>query len=84
MKFILSVSFSFLWLGVQAQCDLVLSGRVVDEHDRTPLDFASVELVGTGRGVQAGADGYFRMEGLCPGPTHYVWATLGAIPWSGA
>lgn len=67
MKFILSVSFSLLIMGVQAQCDLVLSGRVVDEHDRTPLDFASVELVGTGRGVQAGADGYFRLEGLCSG-----------------
>lgn len=67
MKFILSLSSFFLALGACAQCDLVLSGRVVDEHDRTPLDFASVELVGTGRAVQAGADGSFRMEGLCPG-----------------
>ena len=67
MKFILSLSFSFLVVGVQAQCVLVLSGRVVDEHDRTPLDFASVELVGTGRSVQATADGSFRLDALCPG-----------------
>ncbi|MCB0793694.1 MAG: TonB-dependent receptor [Flavobacteriales bacterium] len=48
-------------------CDLVLSGRVLDEHDRTPLSFADL-VVGDGRkGATADAQGRFRIEGLCPG-----------------
>lgn len=46
---------------------LVLSGRVVDEHDRSGLAFAEVRLVELDRSVQADEKGYYRFNGLCPG-----------------
>ena len=48
-------------------CALTLRGRVIDEHDRGPLEFANVSVVGTGKGAQCDEQGAFRVEGLCAG-----------------
>lgn len=63
-----------------AQCDLSISGRVIDEHDRSPLAFAEVFIPAIGKGAVADVDGRFRIEGLCPG-TYQVHVThLGCEP----
>lgn len=61
-------------------CTHVLLGRVIDDHDRTPLEFAEVLLVGTDRGVVADIDGCFRLDGLCPGQITIRIAHLGCDP----
>ncbi len=60
----------FVPIQLQAQdppCDHVLQGQVIDEHDRTPLSFAEVRVVGTEQGVVSDPDGYFRLDQLCAG-----------------
>lgn len=65
---ILFVLCSTLSLFMQAQsCTLVLDGRVLDEHDRTPLAFAALQIVGTSLSVEADDQGRFRFTGVCPG-----------------
>ena len=51
----------------QPPCALVITGRVLDEHDATPLDFAEVRVVELGRSVLADEQGNFRIGGLCAG-----------------
>lgn len=59
---------SMAWPSAYAQeCALTLRGRVIDEHDRRPLEFASVIIVGTGLGAQCDEQGVFRIDGLCAG-----------------
>jgi iron complex outermembrane recepter protein len=52
-------------------CSLVLHGRVIDDHDETPLSFSQIILVGTTRGTVADDEGRFKLEGLCTG-THQI------------
>ncbi|SFR46263.1 iron complex outermembrane recepter protein [Robiginitalea myxolifaciens] len=49
------------------QCDLVLSGKVLDFHDQSPLSGAVIEV--TARDLYAQTDplGSFTLKGLCPG-----------------
>jgi iron complex outermembrane recepter protein len=48
-------------------CNLKLCGRVVDEHDRSQLPFATLVLQGTDKAVLSNESGEFCFEGLCPG-----------------
>lgn len=59
---------SVAWPSAYAQeCALTLSGRVIDEHDRQPLEFANVSIVGAGKGAQCDEQGVFSIGGLCAG-----------------
>ena len=54
-------------LGQPVVCDLVLRGRVIDDHDRLGLSFAEVWLPELERGAVTDVDGRFQIEGLCAG-----------------
>lgn len=61
-------------------CALTLSGRVLDEHDGSPLSNAEVYIAALGKGSVADEQGNYRISGLCPG-THLVRvAHLGCEP----
>lgn len=53
--------------GVFSQCDLKLSGEVIDFHDGSPLLGATVEVLDTNLKAYTGLDGKFTVTGLCPG-----------------
>ena len=59
--FLLVPTFSVL----SQQCDYTLKGRVVDYHDRTPLEGAIIEVTARNRYVQTDADGNFEISALC-------------------
>ena len=68
-----------LWLHAQP-CTLVMSGKVIDDHDRTPLSLAEIFLYEIGRGTISDMDGQYRITDLCPG-TYQVRVThLGCEP----
>jgi iron complex outermembrane receptor protein len=67
----LAITFSVVALAQVNTCTLVLSGRVIDDHDETPLSFSQVILVGTERGAVADEDGRFTLTNLCAG-THQL------------
>ncbi len=63
-----------------AGCDLVLSGAVIDDHDRTPLSYAEVFLPELMRGAISDEQGRYRIEGLCAGTYVLKVAHLGCEP----
>lgn len=68
--------------GVNAQqaCSLQLSGRVLDEHDRSPLAFAEIRVIGKEAGTVAAEDGRFMLADLCPGEVRLRISHLGCTP----
>lgn len=70
--------------GVTAQpadsCAIVLSGVVLDEHDRQPLSYSEVFIPALGKGSVADAMGRYRIEGLCAGTYLVKVAHLGCEP----
>ncbi|THH41944.1 TonB-dependent receptor [Neolewinella litorea] len=66
---------------VRAQdCNLSVSGKMLDEHGREELAFASVYAVESGEGVQADADGRFELTARCPGPLTLRFSHIGCDP----
>lgn len=69
-----------LGFGQDPACNLVISGAVIDEHDRTPLAYAEVYFPALERGVVADAEGRFRINGLCAGEQRMRIMHLGCEP----
>ncbi len=69
MKYILaSVLWALLQITASAQeCSAVLSGKILDFHDQTPLVGATVLLIGQGKSAFSDLDGNYRIEGICNG-----------------
>lgn len=65
---------------LQAQCTLVLSGRVVDNHDRSALEYATVTVVELQRTVQADDQGNYTIDALCPGKYSLRVSHVGCDP----
>jgi len=49
------------------ECTYSLRGQVIDEHDSSVLESATVYLMGQGIGAYTDGDGNYVLEGLCPG-----------------
>lgn len=64
-------------LAQSGSCTLVLSGRVIDDHDREPLAFAEVFLPEPARSAVADSAGRFELKGLCAGTYRVRVAHLG-------
>lgn len=69
-----------LALCAQTPCNLTLHGRVVDEHDGSPLDFTSVVIPGTAHAATADDQGRFTLEGLCPRSYTLRFSHIGCLP----
>lgn len=72
-----------LFLLVQGQvteCSLLLSGSVLDEHNKEPLAFAEVFLPQLEKGAVADESGHFLITGLCPGRYVVRVMHLGCTP----
>jgi len=54
----------------------IITGRVVDQSDGTPVAFANVMLVGTTRGTTTDSAGVFRFEKLEPGRRHELQVVM--------
>ncbi|MCB0479377.1 MAG: TonB-dependent receptor [Crocinitomicaceae bacterium] len=52
------------------QCELRLSGQVLDNHDNSQLAYSNIYIDSLQKGTVSDANGYFKMEGLCKG--HYT------------
>jgi iron complex outermembrane receptor protein len=61
------LALSFSALAFSQNCDLRLTGTVVDSHDDTPLEGATIYLAGTDRAVLSDLNGRFELGGICPG-----------------
>lgn len=67
-------------LQLQGQCNLQLSGTVLDEHDDTPLDYSTIYVLETGQGTLADSLGAYTLSGLCSGQMTVVCSHIGCEP----
>jgi iron complex outermembrane receptor protein len=56
-----------LSLSIQAQCSFSLSGKVIDHHDRKPLEFAEVYIPELKKGTLTDSLGNYVITQLCAG-----------------
>ena len=52
-------------IGYTQNCNLTLSGQILDMHDNSTLSGATIAIVGTNIAVQTGLEGRYRIENLC-------------------
>lgn len=67
MRFILLIGLAFLFSEIvhAQECSSIITGRVIDLHDKSPLSGATIIVAGIEVAVQTDLDGYFRIENLC-------------------
>jgi len=53
-------------VGFTQNCNLTLSGRVIDMHDNSELLGSTIAIIGTDIAVQTGLDGHYTINALCP------------------
>ena len=61
-------------------CNYSLSGKVIDEHDKSPLVFATVYIKELERGSVSDDKGNYTIENLCKGSYTIVVSHLGCDP----
>ncbi|TSJ46746.1 TonB-dependent receptor [Fluviicola chungangensis] len=66
--FILSVPFLLISHQLHAQnCNGSISGKVIDEHDGSPLGLAVISIQGLKKTVQSDENGNYRLDSICNG-----------------
>lgn len=60
-----------------APCDYSIKGRVIDEHDFSPLDYSTIFVLELSKGVMSDSLGYFELKGICPGTYTFRISHLG-------
>lgn len=60
-----------------AQCTFSLTGRVIDHHDRSPLEFAEIYIPQLKKGALTDSLGYYKITGMCNGNYTIVCKHLG-------
>lgn len=63
-----------------AVCNYTLSGKILDEHDKTDLVFATVYIKELERGSVSDDKGNYRIDNLCKGTYTIVVSHLGCDP----
>ncbi len=59
------------------QCDMVISGQVIDHHDDTSLEYATIFIQELDKGTVCDSNGYFIFENICPGKYHFIISHVG-------
>lgn len=64
----------------QNDCNLTVSGQVVDEHDGSVLSYADIVILGTNLGTISNELGYYSIGGLCAGKLIIACSHVGCEP----
>lgn len=83
MKGLLTVLYLLLaaWgFSQTTPCNITLTGRVIDDHDESPLSFSHILIHGTGRVTVADENGEFTVTEICPGRYQVEVSHVGCEP----
>ncbi|HMV14841.1 MAG TPA: TonB-dependent receptor [Chitinophagales bacterium] len=61
-------------------CDIQIKGNILDEHDKSALEYATVYIQELSFGVSADANAYFVLNNLCAGKYTFIVEHLGCKP----
>jgi len=68
LTFVFVQSIAVLTISAQTKdCHYTLSGQITDEHDQSPLEYASIYIKELGRGTTADERGKYVLSNLCAG-----------------
>ncbi len=65
---------------IAEDCTLKISGRILDRHDKSILDYATVFIQELDKGNAADSNGYFELTDICPGTYHFIVEHIGCTP----
>ncbi len=82
ISFLVSFLLVFLSLNGQNQCNLTITGRVIDKHDGEPLAFATISLLDNKLFEVTDDQGSYQIKNICPGSIHVRVEHLGCEPKS--
>jgi len=79
MRLILSLLLSWMIsdFGHTQECTLRLSGKIIDPHHNSSLEFASVYIEETGQYGETDSVGAYEILKLCPGEYHLTIRHIG-------
>jgi len=84
MNKIIYIGILFLYavnaLGQTDSCENSLSGKVIDEHDKTPLAFANIYISELQKGVVSDIDGNYVIKNICAGVYNVKVTHIGCEP----
>lgn len=80
--------FVFAWLLIhvtlggfsQSNCNYTLSGKIIDEHDQSALEYATVYIKELERGAVSSVKGNYKITNLCEGTYTIVVKHVGCSP----
>jgi iron complex outermembrane receptor protein len=58
-------------------CDITVTGQVIDHHEDTSLEYATVFIKELAKGTVCDSNGYFTFFNLCPGKYHFIISHVG-------
>lgn len=76
-------AFFLLFISVQVyaqDCNVQIKGNILDEHDKSALDYATVYILELEIGTCADSNGYFELNNLCAGRYTFIFEHLGCTP----
>lgn len=67
-----------IWTNVHAQtCTLKISGKIIDEHDKSVLDYANLYILELQLGTAADDKGSYAFSNICPGTYTFIIDHIG-------
>lgn len=58
-------------------CTLKVNGKLLDKHDNSALDYATVYIIEAQSGTTADSNGYYELNNLCPGKYTFIIEHIG-------
>mgnify|MGYP002634023280 CR=1 FL=1 len=69
-KYFLAMVLLLTQFGAVAQtneCNFIISGQIIDEHDQSSLEHASIFIRELKRGTTADSEGHYELKNICRG-----------------
>lgn len=76
-KFTLLIILLITQLGFGQNCTIKISGHIIDEHDKSTLDYATVYIQELQIGASADSNGYYEFNNICPGKYAFIIDHIG-------
>jgi iron complex outermembrane receptor protein len=76
-KIILLLLFFILHNTYSQNCELKISGKIIDEHDNSALEYATIYIAELKSGTTADSNGYYQFNNICPGKYTFIIEHIG-------
>ena len=61
-------------------CKSMLTGKIIDEHDKSPVEFANIYILEIQKGGVSDSNGFYKIENICDGNYTIKISHVGCSP----